>query len=85
MKTFKRMTVNDLPEAVHKEISEAVLLADNRTRFAMSLLMKSTGELLLNGAEIYDLYFSLSSAIERLEIAAEALKLYDPEARNVDG
>ena len=84
MKTFKRMTVNDLPEPVYKEIREAVSLAENRTRLAMWLLMNSTGELLLEGAEIYDLYFSLSSAIERLEIAAEALKSYDPEARNVD-
>ena len=84
METFERMTVHDIPKEAFREIKEAVEIADNRIRCAYATLMQSAGERLLQGPEIYELCFALSSAAERIEIAIEALGTYKPEVNDVD-
>lgn len=84
MKGFERMTLDNVPPGTFAAVKEAVEVGDNRVRFALTSLMAAAGDRLLAGNEIYELYFALSTALERLETALEVLKMRKPEAADVD-
>lgn len=85
MKGFERMTLDNVPSGTFAAVKDAVEVCDNRARFALTSLMAAADGRPLAGNEIYELYFALSTALERLEIAMEMLKTRKTEAADVDG
>lgn len=79
MSRLERISFEDLPDAVRSNVKEALAAAENRAGFAFSLLMGAVGERVMSGPEIYELYFVLSGAYERLGLA---LRVFEKAGRS---